>query len=164
MKKFKSINIARLQTLETIQGTSTPASDPGTRTGIDKRFNSGRVNTNWVVYNIMKICTTIILVLIFSVQVFMDHNECLSKQAHNITDKFQFTFLAGLAFSIIDIGVTVTVAFMKLCVCRESRQFGRASSCKSTLLQLFCFIQYILDALALVFILHSYSIITSKTG
>ena len=88
MKKFKSINIARLQTLETIQGAGTPASDPGTRKGIDKRFNTGRVNTNWVVYNIMKLCTTIVLVLIFSVQVFMDHNECLSKQAHNITDKF----------------------------------------------------------------------------
>ena len=88
MKKFQPINVARLQTLETMQGTGSPASDHGARKGIDDKFNTCRVNTNWIVYYILKLCITIILVLIFFAQVLKEHTECLSKQAHNITDKF----------------------------------------------------------------------------
>ena len=123
-----------------------------------------RFNTPWIVYNILKSAAAITLIIVFIVQVLDDHSECLSKQGTNITAKFEVTLMGGLILSCVDLLVTGLTVVMRVCVVAEEQEKLKASFCKSVMLQMLVSLVYIVDALALLFILHSYNIMTSKTG
>ena len=53
---------------------------------------------------------------------------------------------------------------MRIIVCSEERERGKVGCFKGTMLQVLFIFQYILEGLAVLFILHSYNIMTVKTG
>ena len=72
--------------------------------------------------------------------------------------------MGGLILSCVDLLVTGLTVVMRVCVVAEEQEKLKASLCKSVMLQMLVSLVYIVDALALLFILHSYNIMTSKTG
>ena len=53
---------------------------------------------------------------------------------------------------------------MRIIVCTDEKERGKAGCFKGTMLQVLFIFQYILEGLAVLFILHSYNIMTAKTG
>lgn len=90
--------------------------------------------SEYMLYYATKLISNIVLLSLYSYQVFASHESCLSSEQSDITDMFKLAFLLGLIILSIDfINSTLFSIYFRCKAQKEERESGLITSFTRTM-------------------------------